>query len=77
MGSALGIAVFGAIANTALSSGTGGRLSSTASGIPAEILDHALHRVFVAAAVVAVVLLVAVALMPKSSMERHETATRR
>jgi MFS family permease len=77
MGSALGIAVFGAIANTALSSGTGGRLSSTASGIPAEILDHALHRVFVAAAVVAVVLLVAVALMPRSSMEIHDTATRR
>ena len=77
MGSALGIAVFGAIANTALSSGTGGRLSSTASGIPPEILDHALHRVFVAAAVVAVVLLVAVALMPRSSTEIHDTATRR
>jgi EmrB/QacA subfamily drug resistance transporter len=77
MGSALGIAVFGAIANTALSSGNGGRLSSTASGIPAEILDHALHRVFVAAAVVAVVLLVAVALMPRSSTELHDTATRR
>ena len=77
MGSALGIAVFGAIANTALSSSTGGGLSSTASGIPAEILDHALHRVFVAAAVVAVVLLVAVALMPRSSMEIHDTTTRR
>jgi EmrB/QacA subfamily drug resistance transporter len=77
MGSALGIAVFGAIANTALSSGTGGRLSSTASGIPPEILDHALHRVFVAAAVVAVVLLVAVALMPRSSTELPDTATRR
>jgi EmrB/QacA subfamily drug resistance transporter len=77
MGSALGIAVFGAIANTVLNSGTGGHLSSTASGIPAAILDHALHGVFVAAAVVAVVLLVAVALMPKASPGIPATATRR
>ena len=77
MGSALGIAVFGAIANTALTSGTGGHLSSTTSGIPAAILDHALHGVFVAAAVVAVVLLLAVVLMPKTSPGIPASATRR
>jgi EmrB/QacA subfamily drug resistance transporter len=77
MGSALGIAVFGAIANAALNSRTGGRLSSTASGIPAEVLDPALHGVFVASAAVAVILLVAVALMPKISAGSPATATRR
>jgi EmrB/QacA subfamily drug resistance transporter len=68
MGSALGIAVFGAIANAALSSRTGGRVSSTAAGIPPQVLDPAVHGVFVGAAVVAVVLTVAVALMPKTSV---------
>lgn len=67
MGSALGIAVFGAIANASLSSGPIGKLSSTASGIPSALLDTALHQVFVAAAVVAVVLTLAVALMPKQT----------
>ena len=77
MGSALGIAVFGAIANSALSSGTGGRLSSTASGIPTAILDPALERVFVAAAIVALLLVIAVALMPKASAGVPATVIRR
>ena len=49
MGSALGIAVFGAIANASLSRRVGGHISSTASAIPASILEPALHRVFLAA----------------------------
>jgi MFS family permease len=64
MGSALGIAVFGAIANSSLSQGVGGHISSTASGIPVSILDRALHEVFLAAAVVAVLLAIAVLIMP-------------
>ena len=63
MGSAVGVAVFGAIVNASLGDPIGGH-SSTAAGIPPSALDSALHQVFVAAAVVAALLLVAVALMP-------------
>ena len=65
MGSALGIAVFGAIANASLSQRVGGHISSTASAIPVSILEPALHKVFLSAAVVAVLLAVAVLLMPR------------
>jgi EmrB/QacA subfamily drug resistance transporter len=64
MGSALGIAVFGAIANSSLSRRVGGHISSTASAIPASVLDPALHKVFLAAGVVAVLLATAVLIMP-------------
>jgi MFS family permease len=63
MGSALGIAVFGAIANSSLSRRAGG-ISATASEIPAHVLDPALHRVFLAAGVVAILLAAAVLIMP-------------
>ena len=66
MGSALGIAVFGAIANSSLSQRVGGHISATTSEIPVSIL-YALHRVFLAAAVVAVLLAIAVLIMPKRS----------
>jgi EmrB/QacA subfamily drug resistance transporter len=65
MGSAVGVAVFGAIVNASLGDRIGGH-SSTAAGIPPSALDSALHQVFVAAAVVAALLLVAVALMPRT-----------
>jgi EmrB/QacA subfamily drug resistance transporter len=75
MGSALGIAVFGAIANSALRRSNGGHLSSTAAGIPVNVLDPALHGVFVASAVVALLLTAAVAVMPSTSiLTRHRTA---
>jgi MFS family permease len=77
MGSALGIAVFGAIANAALTSRTGGRLSTTTDGIPVGVLDSALHNVFLAAAVMAVVLAIAVALMPKTRAGQPMPVTRR
>jgi MFS family permease len=64
MGSALGIAIFGAIANASLSQRIGGRISSTASAIPTVVLEHALHLVFLAAGVVAVLLTAAVLIMP-------------
>jgi MFS family permease len=66
MGSALGVAVFGALANASLAGAGGGKVSTTAAGIPASALDSALHTVFVGSAAVAVVLLVAVALMPRT-----------
>jgi EmrB/QacA subfamily drug resistance transporter len=65
IGSALGIAVFGAIANASLSTRIGGH-ATTAASIPPEALHSALHLVFVASAVVAAVLLVAVAIMPRT-----------
>jgi Na+/melibiose symporter-like transporter len=65
MGSALGIAVFGAIANASLSAKISGHASTTASQVPASALAPALHEVFVGVAVVALVLLAAVALMPR------------
>jgi hypothetical protein len=68
MGSALGIAVFGAIANAALSRRIGGHISSTASAIPVGVLNHALHGVFLASAVVAVLLAAAVLIMPNTSV---------
>jgi EmrB/QacA subfamily drug resistance transporter len=66
MGSALGIAVFGAIANATLGdqiSGHGG----SADGIGAQALDVALQRVFLGAVVIAVVMAVGVLLMPRDS----------
>jgi EmrB/QacA subfamily drug resistance transporter len=65
MGSAVGIAVFGAVVNASLGDRIGAH-PSTAEAIPPSALDLALHQVFVSAAVVAVLLLVAVALMPRT-----------
>ncbi|GAA3641551.1 MDR family MFS transporter [Microlunatus ginsengisoli] len=62
MGSAVGIAIFGAIANAAIGTQSHG---STSNGVPPAILEPALHQVFVAAALVAVLMLVAVAIMPR------------
>jgi hypothetical protein len=58
--------VFGALANASLASSGGGKVSTTAAGIPAAALDSALHTVFLGSAAVAVVLLLAVALMPRT-----------
>ena len=75
MGSALGIAVFGAIANASLSRRIGGHISSTASGIPAGILEPALHKVFLAAAVTALLLAAAVLIMPSRSVPGQDAST--
>jgi EmrB/QacA subfamily drug resistance transporter len=74
MGSALGIAVFGAIANASLSQRIGGHISSTTTAIPVNVLEPAVHNVFLAAAVVAVLLAVAVLIMPHRSMAAAEAA---
>jgi MFS family permease len=71
MGSAVGIAVFGAVANAALasSSGAGGHGSISIDGVdPAQLFD-ALHRVFLGSAVVALVMLLGIALMPRRAGE--------
>ena len=74
MGSALGIAVFGAVVNASLVNRIGAH-PSTAAGIPPSALDPALHQVFVAAAVVAALLLAAVTLMPRTpAKELTDTA---
>ena len=68
MGSAVGIAIFGAIANAALAgSASGGHAGISLDGVdPAQLFD-ALHRVFVGSAVVAFAMLLGVALMPRKS----------
>ena len=74
MGSALGIAVFGAIANASLNQRIGGQNFSTTSAIPVSVLEPALHKVFLAAGVVAVLLLAAVLIMPNRSVTDRSTA---
>jgi EmrB/QacA subfamily drug resistance transporter len=64
LGSALGVAVFGAIANGVVRSRTGDTPSDL-SHLPADVLEPAVHAVFVTAAAIAVLLLLATALMPK------------
>ncbi len=64
MGSALGIAVFGAIANAALGTRVGAH-ASTASSIAPAVMASALQNVFLASVVGAAVMLVAVLLMPR------------
>ena len=65
MGSALGIAVFGAIANVGLGNHVGGGGATTASGIAPSVMAVALQHVFLATAVGAVGMLAAVLLMPR------------
>ena len=58
IGSAVGVAVFGAIANTTLGSQTGG------VAVPPQAIADATHDVFVAAAVLALVMVAAAFLLP-------------
>ncbi|MGI8459044.1 MAG: MDR family MFS transporter [Propionibacteriaceae bacterium] len=64
MGSAVGIAVFGAIANHRLGT-TVGSHGGTANDVPANLLDPAVHDVFLAAGVVAVLMTVAITSIPR------------
>ena len=75
MGSAVGIAVFGALANAALSSGGSGNGAHggiSLDGVDTGQLFDALHQVFLGSAVVAVVMLLGIALMPRKSGEQGE-----
>jgi len=75
MGSALGIAAFGAIANAALRQRLGNDLSSTAAEIPASALGPALHEVFLGCVLVAVVMFLAVIAMPRTGAPEDSDAT--
>ncbi|MBA8794703.1 EmrB/QacA subfamily drug resistance transporter [Friedmanniella endophytica] len=69
MGSAVGIAVFGAIANATIAraggSGTVVAHSGSATGVPVAALESAVHDVYVGSAVIAVLMVVAVLLVPR------------
>ncbi|WP_029138395.1 MDR family MFS transporter [Nakamurella lactea] len=64
MGSAVGVAVFGAIANASMSVRVGAPGGGTAADVPVPVLAGAIHHVFIAAAVVAVLMVAAVLVMP-------------
>lgn len=78
MGSAVGIAVFGALANAALagSGGTGAHGSISIDGVDPAVLFAALHQVFVGSAVVAIVMLLGIALMPRKPGEHQIVPSR-
>ncbi len=66
VGSAVGVAVFGAIANAAVSSRVGDAHSDLEHR-PATVLAPAIHDVFVASAVAAVLIVLTVLVMPRRS----------
>ena len=68
VGSAVGVAVFGAIANTVVRNRLGSEPTDLES-LPAGVLDPAIHAVFLASFVVALTLVVAAAFMPKKVHE--------
>lgn len=68
MGSAVGTAVFGAIANATLSRhGVAGQSEShgTGSGVPPLLLSDAVHQVFLGAVVVCVLMVIAIMVIPR------------
>ncbi|MGI8415047.1 MAG: MDR family MFS transporter [Nakamurella sp.] len=71
MGSAVGVAVCGAIANASLSVQVGSAGTVNATSIPVPELTTAIHQVFLAAAVVAVLMVAAVLVMPARTPADH------
>jgi MFS family permease len=68
LGSAVGVAAFGAIANSVVHSRTGGEPGSLES-LPPEVLGPAIDAVFLAAAIATVALLLAALVMPRTVHE--------
>ncbi|MDH2413094.1 MDR family MFS transporter [Nocardioides sp. CER19] len=68
VGSAVGVAVFGAVANAYVADRLGGRVSSLEQ-VPADVLAPALHTVFVVSAWISVALLIGAAVMPQRVTE--------
>jgi MFS family permease len=64
LGSAVGVAVFGAIANAAVTSRVGGAHEDL-EHLPAGVLSPAIHDVFLASSVVAVLVVLTVLVMPR------------
>ena len=73
VGSAVGIAVFGAVANAAVTS-RGADVSGSLEQVPAPILSPALHDVFVGSAIAGVVMLVALVVVPRRTNFEAEQA---
>jgi EmrB/QacA subfamily drug resistance transporter len=69
-GSAVGVAVFGAIVNATL-----GGSDESGAGVPPGLLTTAVHHVFVGTAVLSVVMLAAVLLMPRDDRRAQSPAT--
>jgi EmrB/QacA subfamily drug resistance transporter len=67
VGSAVGIAVFGAIANAAVSRRVSGSHPDL-EHLPARILEPSIHEVYIGAAVGAVVMIGAIALLPRRTV---------
>ncbi|QDP98122.1 MFS transporter [Microlunatus elymi] len=66
MGSALGTAVFGAIANATIGrSGATTGHGATASGVPRPVLNEAIGNVFVASVVVSAIMIAAILVIPR------------
>ena len=74
MGSAVGVAVFGAIVNSRIASGTGGAKLDLAQLAPG-VLALAIHAVFVCSAVVALALVATGLLMPARAGRQDVVAT--
>ena len=70
VGSAIGVAIFGALVNARVTDSVGG--SPDLEGLTPAVLEPAIHTVFVGSAVVAVVLVAASLLMPRTI--EHDTS---
>ena len=68
VGSSVGVAVFGAIANGVVATRVGSSVPAL-EHLPAAVLDPAIHAVFVASALVAVLLVVVGSVMPRRVVE--------
>ncbi|YAL84706.1 MDR family MFS transporter [Dermacoccaceae bacterium W4C1] len=71
LGSAVGVAIFGAIANAALGVRVGGH-QVTPDSVDPDRLAHAVHLVFVGSVALAVVMILAVAMMPRDRPSNRE-----
>ena len=68
VGSSVGVAVFGAIANGVVAARAGGSVPAL-EHLPPAVLDPAIHAVFVASAAVSVLLLLVASVMPRRVVE--------
>ena len=74
IGSAVGVAIFGAIANAAFAASTGATGSTSIEDLEPSAVVAGISLVFIAVAVVSVASLVAVAVMPRTPVEQVDAA---
>ena len=70
VGSAVGVAIFGAVANAVVASRLDGDVPALEQ-VPAAVIEPALHTVFVVSAAIAVLLLAVVPLMPRREVTQQ------